>query len=123
MQRRREMSGSHIASQKQNRFTSRRRAAIALSGAVLGTIPGLAIADSLTWVGSVGANSWSIPTNWSNSASAAGVPVNGDNLFFDGAPAFLSNINDLSGLQINGLTFTTSASSFTLGGTTPLQLN
>src|SRR3954470_19121662 len=105
MQRRREMSVSHIASQKQNRFTSRRRAAIALSGAVLGTIPCLAFANSLTWVGSGGANSWSIPANWSNSTSAAGVPVNGDTLFFDSAPPFLSNINDLTGLTINGLTF------------------
>src|SRR3954470_23041644 len=118
----REMRVSLNASKELNRINARRRGAIALAGAVLGTLPGMAIADSLTWVGSGGTNSWSISANWSNIAAAAALPANGDTLFFDAAPPFLSNINDLSNLSINGLTFTAGASSFTLGGSNALTL-
>src|SRR5581483_9851771 len=110
-------------SNRLNSVNARRRAAVILSGAVLGTIPSMAHADTLTWVGSGSANSWSIPQNWLNSSGTAIAPQNGDVLIFDANPPFLSNINDISGLGINGMTFTAAASSFSLGGTNALTLN
>lgn len=77
--------------------------------------------STLSWTGAVDAN-WSTnnsgTTNWS-----ASVPVNGDTLVFPASSAHLTNIDDLSGLTVNSVTFSGSTGGYNIGGSNPLTIS
>lgn len=86
----------------------------AFVAAALSTLSASA-ASTNTWVGNTDAN-WSTVANWSYS-SGSGPVASGDSLVFGAAgTAGASLNNDIAGLSINNLTFSSGASSFTFGG-------
>ncbi|HWB13101.1 MAG TPA: Ig-like domain repeat protein [Pirellulales bacterium] len=74
-----------------------------------------------TWTGAVDAN-WSTnnsgTTNWSN-----GVPASGDSPVFPGGAAHLTNIDDITGLTVDSITFSGASGGYNLGGSNPLTLS
>jgi autotransporter-associated beta strand protein len=83
------------------------------------SLPFQANAAVVTWDGRAKEAVWSGPgrggndgdKNWDRSSP----PVNGDALAFDGA-SFLTNINNIDGLSIVGITFNTGADAFVIDG-------
>ena len=79
---------------------------IAVVGALMVIRPTFAAVK--TWTGAGGNNLFSTPGNWSGGT----IPVNGDSLLFDtddlpvfGVATYVSLQNDLTGLQLTGMTF------------------
>lgn len=67
----------------------------------------------LTWTGLDPNNSnWSTPANWSPGAA----PTSGDSLVFPAGAARLVNVNDITGLTLNGIAFTGAGGGYTISG-------
>src|SRR5438874_7364263 len=98
---------SKIARMRRNQVV---KAAVAATAA--GLIPiSISRAASLTWNGGGTDSNWGTVFNW----SPAQAPASGDDLTFDGFGR-LANVNNLSGLTINGITFASTAGAFSLSG-------
>jgi len=63
------------------------------------------------WTGAVN-NLWSVGGNWSSGVA----PVNGDQLAFTNGAAITTTVNDLVGLSISGVTYTSNINSYHLNG-------
>ena len=86
---------------------------LALAGLFLAVLPSQAPAINI-WTGNdpnpANGNLWSEPLNW-----LAGVPIDGDDLFFGAVPGpSTSSLDDISGLSINSIIFTADAPAYRL---------
>jgi autotransporter-associated beta strand protein len=74
-----------------------------------------------TWTGAIDAN-WSTnhsgTTNWSGA-----VPANGDSLVFPAGAAHLTNIDDLTGLTVDSVSFSGASGGYNLGGSNAVTLS
>ena len=94
------------------KYSSTIKVPAALAAFIAAFLPCASHATDRTWTDGAGGNvNWAKNTNW----SGATTPVNGDKLIFAGT-AGLSNTDNISGLSVNGITFTAAAGAFTLNG-------
>lgn len=78
----------------------------------------IAVAGTKTWNPTVpdgGVYKWNNAANWLEGGAATSVPANGDMLEFDSSSAAIEAVNDITGLEIAGMTFT-GANAITLSG-------
>jgi autotransporter-associated beta strand protein len=109
---------SNSASTHQKKRKMKTQNLTKLFGALLvSTLPliSASAAGTDTWIGDTDAN-WNTAANWTTVGGST-PPANGDSLVFGAAgTAGTSLNNDISGLSINKLTFSSGASDFTFGG-------
>jgi len=87
----------------------------------LSATPALAANGNDTWLGNTDKN-WATAANWSPAVNAP--PIGGDWLFFGAAGSSGTTLtnNLANGTSLNGITFNSGASSFSLVGTNPIVL-
>lgn len=79
-----------------------------------------AAADTCTWTGLGGDNTWGNAANWSDGAGpvtecdGAGIPESGDDIVFPAGASQLTNSNSIAGLTLNSVTV--SGSGYTISG-------
>lgn len=84
-------------------------------------------AATCTWTGASANNTvlgealWSDSANWSGCSGAGGIPGSGDDLIFPAGMPWTTNTDDLNGLSIASITFT-SNTSYTLSGVEAISI-
>jgi fibronectin-binding autotransporter adhesin len=94
------------------RFSTGIRHAAAITLALMAAAfwTGSARAATDTWIGGGADGNWMTAANWNT------LPVASDNLVFDGTTNLTTTNNFAANTQFNGITFNSTAGSFTLGG-------
>ena len=100
----------------------KRTRAANVTNCLIGTVVALLLSGSgsfvhaavNTWTGTANDN-WNMTGNWTTT-NPGGVPVNGDSIVFSGTTPNNATDNDIGDLLVTGVTFDTTAASYTLNG-------